>query len=179
MSPETSNPEARMGLPIKDQMRYWGIAAAVFFLLLWFLGNQLLPFVLGGAIAYFLDPVADRLERLGASRALATAIITVSGLLVFVLMALLVIPTLVTQLVQLINTAPDIARDLGTFLTGRFPSLLDEGSTLRQSIDSIAQTIQSRGGEVLNTALASVSGLLNVIVLLVIVPVVAVYLLLD
>ena len=41
-------------------------------IILWFLGDVLLPFVLGGAIAYFLDPVADRLERLGLSRVAAT-----------------------------------------------------------------------------------------------------------
>ncbi len=52
-----------MALPIKDQLRYWGIAAVVFLVLFWALGNVLLPFLVGGAIAYFLDPVADRLER--------------------------------------------------------------------------------------------------------------------
>ena len=31
-------------------------------------GSTLLPFLLGAAIAYFLDPIADRLERLGLSR---------------------------------------------------------------------------------------------------------------
>ena len=36
--------------------------------LLWQLGDVILPFVLGGAIAYCLDPIADRLERLGLSR---------------------------------------------------------------------------------------------------------------
>lgn len=171
--------ETRMALPVKDQLRYWGIAAAVFFLLLWFLGDQLLPFILGGAIAYFLDPVADRLEKMGASRALATAIITVAAVMIFALMALLVVPTLLKQLIQLINVMPDIARDLGTFLTNRFPALLDETSTLRQSIDSIGATIQARGGQLLEGALASVSSIINVIVLLVIVPVVSVYLLLD
>ncbi len=168
-----------MALPVRDQLRYWGIAAVVFFALLWFLGNQLLPFVLGGAIAYFLDPVADRLERMGASRALATAIITVCAILIFVLMALLVIPTLVNQSIQLFNVAPELARNFGTFLTERFPSLLDESSTLRQSLNSLGDTIQSRGGQLLNTALTSAAGLLNVVVLFVIVPVVAVYLLLD
>ena len=168
-----------MALPVKDQLRYWGIAAAVFFIVLWFLGNQLLPFVLGGAIAYFLDPVADRLERLGASRALATAIITIAGVLVFTLVALLVIPTLIKQLAQFINTVPEIARNFGTFLTGRFPQLLDEGSTLRQSIDAIGQTVQDRGGALLESALASAAGIINLVVLIVIVPVVAVYLLLD
>ena len=64
-----------MALPVKDQLKYWGLAAAIFLLALWWLGDVILPFVLGGAVAYFLDPVADRLEAMGASRALATGII--------------------------------------------------------------------------------------------------------
>ena len=63
-----------MALPTSHQLRYWGIAAAVFFLAIWFLGDVLLPFIVGGAIAYFLDPVADRLERAGLNRAAATAV---------------------------------------------------------------------------------------------------------
>ncbi|MFB0940189.1 MAG: AI-2E family transporter, partial [Paracoccaceae bacterium] len=52
-----------MGLPVSAQLKYWGIATAVLFGALWFLGVILMPFLLGGAVAYFLDPVADRLER--------------------------------------------------------------------------------------------------------------------
>lgn len=168
-----------MGLPVRDQMKYWGMASAVFFVLLWVLGDVLVPFLLGGAIAYFLDPVADKLERMGASRVLATAIITLVALLLFVLMALLVIPTLVSQSVQLFNTAPELAKNFGTFLTERFPSLLDADSTLRQSLDSIAATVQERGGELVTTALSSAASLINIAILFVIVPVVSVYLLLD
>ncbi len=94
-------------------------------------------------------------------------------------MALLVIPTLVNQSVQLFNTAPDLAKNFGTFLTERFPSLLDSDSTLRQSLDSLAATVQERGGELVTTALSSAASLINIAVLFVIVPVVSVYLLLD
>ncbi|MEO0401885.1 MAG: AI-2E family transporter [Pseudomonadota bacterium] len=168
-----------MSLPVSDQLKYWGIAAAIFFVLLYALGDQLLPFFLGAAIAYFLDPVADWLESRGCSRAIATAIITISAIIVFVLLALLVIPTLVQQAVQLFGAAPDLARDFGTFLADRFPSLLEEGSTVRQSLNSLGQTISERGGQLLNSALTSAAGLINIVVLFVIVPVVAVYLLLD
>ena len=54
-----------MSLPVSDQVKYWGVAAAVLFIVLYALGNQLLPFFLGAAIAYFLDPVADWLENHG------------------------------------------------------------------------------------------------------------------
>jgi len=168
-----------MALPMRDQMKYWCVAAAVFLVVLWFTGDVLLPFLIGAAIAYFLDPVADRLETLGLSRAMATMVITLIAILIFVLMALLVIPALVTQSVSLFNVAPKLADNFMAFLRDHFPTLFVEGSTLNNSITSIASTVQERGGELLQTALASAASLLNVMILFVIVPVVAVYLLLD
>ena len=70
-----------MALPVNQQIKIWGIAAAVFFVLLWYLGNVIMPFLLGGAIAYCLDPIADALERWGLSRALATTVITLVAIL--------------------------------------------------------------------------------------------------
>ncbi|MGR3322452.1 MAG: AI-2E family transporter [Pseudooceanicola sp.] len=168
-----------MALPVREQFKYWGIAAAIFLIALWWLGDVILPFVLGGAVAYFLDPVADRLERAGLSRAAATALITLSAIVIFILMALLVVPTLINQTVALFDTAPKVFRDLQAFLTERFPQLLDEGSVLRQSLTAVGETIQSRGGELLNTALSSAATLINIVMLFVIVPVVAFYLLYD
>ncbi len=111
-----------MALPIRDQLKYWGIAAAVFLVLLWFLGNVILPFLVGGAIAYFLDPVADRLERMGLGRTAATALISILALMIVVLLVLAIIPTLVNQLTALVNAAPEIAQRLQGFLLERFPN---------------------------------------------------------
>lgn len=168
-----------MGLPVRDQLKYWGLTAAIFFILLWVLGDVLLPFILGAAVAYFLDPVADKLEALGASRVLATATITITAIMIFVLVALLVIPTLVNQTASLIASAPQYASDLASFLTDRFPALLDETSTLSQSLSKVGEAIQNRGGTLLETALSSAASLLSIVTLFVIVPVVSVYLLLD
>jgi len=168
-----------MGLPVRDQLKYWSIAAAIFFVVLYLLGNVILPFILGGAIAYLLDPVADRLERMGFSRGLAVGVITIGALLVFVIMALLVVPTLTQQSVQLFNTAPQLARDLQTFLSQHFPSVFDTNSVLHQTLQSLGETVRSKGGALLETVLSSAVSFLNVIVILVVVPVVTVYLLYD
>lgn len=168
-----------MALPVKEQVGYWGVALAASCLLLWFLGDVILPFVLGGAIAYFLDPVADKLEDWGCSRAVATSLITVGAILTFVLMILLVVPTLINQSLALIEVVPTLFNDLWTFLTSRFPQLLDETSTLNTSLQQAGQTIQSKGGELLNAVFTSALSIINVVMLLVIVPVVAFYLLLD
>ncbi|RBI73549.1 AI-2E family transporter [Roseovarius sp. TE539] len=168
-----------MALPAKTQMRYWGIASAVFLVVLWFLGDVILPFVLGAAIAYFLDPATDRLESAGMSRAVAVTLITAVVLMVFVVVSLLIIPTLIQQAVALFNVAPQLFNDLQGFLTDKFPSIVDEDSTLRQSLVALGETIRDRGGQLLESALTSAASLLNVIVLFVVVPVVAFYLLYD
>lgn len=168
-----------MALPVRDQFRYWGIAAAIFILLLWLLGDVLLPFVIGGAVAYFLDPVADRLENLGLSRAAATAIITVFSILAFALMILMVVPALITQLIDLVDVLPSLFQELRAFVERQFPSLLDRESNTHQFLLSMGDTLKGKTGDILETVMASVGSAVNIVVLLVIVPVVAVYLLLD
>ena len=168
-----------MALPNKDQFRLWGVAALVFLLLIWLLGDVLLPFLVGGAIAYFLDPVADRLERAGLSRVAATTVISLGALLLVILLVLAVIPTLVNQLTALINTAPEGAKRMQGFLLERFPDLADSTSTIRQTLAEIGAAIQARGAELANGVLTSALGLISAVVFIVVVPVVAFYLLLD
>jgi len=168
-----------MALPVRQQLVYWGIATAVFLLLLWALGNVMLPFLVGGAIAYFLDPVADRLERAGLSRVGATVTISLVALLIAVLLILAIIPTLIQQLTGLINAAPEIAQRLQGFLVERFPELSDSTSTMRQTLAQIASAIQAKGGQLAETLLSSAMSLVSAVIFIVVVPVVAFYMLLD
>ena len=168
-----------MQLTELNQAKWWGIAAFVFLVMMWFLGDVILPFLVGGAIAYFLDPLADRLEKLGLSRALSTAVIAILAVLIFVTLILAVIPTLVNQLTQLINAAPAIVTQLQAFLTDRFPDLNDETSNIRQTLDSLGHAIQERGGQMANTLITSFYSVINAVVFIVVVPVVTFYMLLD
>ncbi|CUH52826.1 AI-2E family transporter [Shimia marina] len=168
-----------MALPAHKQFQFWGIFIVVFALILWALGDVLLPFILGGAIAYFLDPLADRLEDSGLSRAASTAVITVLGLLIFVVGILAVVPSLISQATELVDTLPEVFAQLRTFVSERFPSLTQPDSVMSQTLHQIGTLLQERGGEVLQGALSSAMSLLNVLMLLVIAPVVAFYLLLD
>jgi predicted PurR-regulated permease PerM len=168
-----------MALPVRDQLKYWGIAAAVFFVLLYLLADVMLPFVLGAAIAYLLDPIADWLQRRGLSRAASTTLITLLALLAVVFLLLLVIPTLVEQTVALFEFMPELVRNVQDWLTTRFPDLLNADSQLRQSLQDFAAMLQAKGAEFVETILSSAISLVNVIVLIVIVPVVTFYLLLD
>lgn len=168
-----------MGLTVQQQGKYWGIAIAIFIAALWFLGDVILPFVLGGAIAYCLDPIADRFERLGCSRVISVTIITLIAGLIFLLLILLVIPTLIRETTALIQQIPTFIDGLQAMLADRFPSIQDESSTIRQQLDKIATMVQDRGGQLVQQLFSGALGLLNVLVLVVVVPVVAFYLLLD
>ncbi|AOZ68973.1 AI-2E family transporter [Rhodobacter xanthinilyticus] len=168
-----------MSLPVRQQVLYWGVAALLFALALWGLGQVILPFLIGGAIAYFLDPLADRLERMGLSRPAATAVIALIATLAFVVLALAIIPAMVRQLTQLVEIAPEATQRLMNFLTTTFPSLIEPGSVVNETLTSFGTSVKDRGGELAQTLLSSAMGVVNFIVLVVVVPVVAFYMLLD
>ena len=55
-------------MALERQFVFWVAALAVFVAVLWLLSDVLLPFVAGMALAYLLDPIARRAERLGIGR---------------------------------------------------------------------------------------------------------------
>ena len=75
------------------------------------------------------------------------------------------IPQVMGQALDLFDTAPQLFQNLQRFLTERFPDLTEEGSVLRQSLSAIGETIQSKGGELLNTALSSLGSLISIVTL--------------
>ncbi|WP_071672748.1 AI-2E family transporter [Nioella nitratireducens] len=168
-----------MALPVKQQATIWGIATAVFFLLMWFLGQVLLPFVVGGAIAYCLDPLADKLERRGLSRITATVVIFAIVVLLGILTLVLVLPLLISQIIALVQTAPDLYETVRGFTADQFPSLFNEQSVVRQAVADILASARSQIGSVMSSVLSSATSALNGLVVLVVSPVVAFYLLLD
>jgi predicted PurR-regulated permease PerM len=163
----------------RTQLLFWGIGLAAFALFLWLLAGTLLPFLAGAAIAYFLDPVADRLERLGMHRVLATSIISLVAVLVFVLILLLAVPALVSQAQALAEAAPGYFAQAQAFLAARFPELFNEDSALREGLGSAQQALQESGMAAVNAVLVSSLKVIDFVVLMVVTPVVAFYLLLD
>ena len=163
----------------KRQIQYWAFALGALILVLWFLGDVLLPFILGAVVAYILNPIAEKLESKGFSRPAATALITLSATLIFVLTALLVLPAIVSQAISLFESGPDLFNSLSEWLSKTLPSVFGESTTLRSVMNSAGDVLKERGGEFLSTAFSSAANIIDLAMLFVIVPVVAVYLLLD
>src|SRR5215472_2426474 len=88
------------------QLTFWLLTFLVLAAVLWLLHDILLPFVAGVALAYVLAPLADRVERLGMNRTVASLLIV--GVLVVALIALilLLVPLLLQQGAALIAHIP-------------------------------------------------------------------------
>ena len=89
-----------------QRVRFWLIGAVGFLLMVWLLRGVLLPFVAGMAVAYFFDPVTDRMERAGLSRTLATAIVTLVFFGIGAVLMVLLVPVVQQQVVAFGQRVP-------------------------------------------------------------------------
>ena len=94
----------------------WIATLIVTISLLFFVSNILMPFVVGLAVAYFLDPLADGLERFGLSRAMSTILIMVSFFAAVVLVFVLLFPILQDQFIRLLDKMPSLVQNFENWL---------------------------------------------------------------
>ncbi|MBC7313190.1 MAG: AI-2E family transporter, partial [Rhizobium sp.] len=172
------------GSGLRRQLMFWLAALAVFIFFLMMFRTILLPFIAGMALAYFLDPVADRLERLGLSRMWATVVILVTFIVVFVLSLMIIIPILASQLNEFIQHIPGYITQLQTYITTSNAAWLPGWlSTQTDTIKENFSKYLSEGVGFLGTLIAQIwnsgKALVDIASLLVVTPVVAFYLLLD
>ncbi|MBN9036848.1 MAG: AI-2E family transporter [Rhizobiales bacterium] len=168
----------------RRQIMFWLVAAAIFIGFLYLFSSILLPFLAGMILAYFLDPVADRLERLGLSRLWATVVILIAFIVVLVIGLMIVIPVLANQLADFIARLPDYLSRLQDLVTGFDPTWIAQNTgvdanSLREGLASLL----TQGAGFLTTLFKSIwsSGktLIDIAGLFVVTPVVAFYMLLD
>jgi predicted PurR-regulated permease PerM len=168
-----------MGLSAKSQLKWWGISALGLTLFLWLMGGALTPYIAGAAIAYFLDPLADRLERMGFSRLWATVVICSITALLALITVLIVLPLLIDQLVGLAKAAPDLVAQFRAWLGETFPQVFVEDSMLRRGLLALQNLLKDQSLVLVNGVLNSSLAVVDFVVLMVVTPVVSFYLLLD
>ena len=124
-SSEHAVAEAIANASWRRQLRFWLVTAAALVLLLYLFSEILLPFVAGLVLAYFLDPVADRLERTGLSRVWATVLILLTFVIVLALGLVILIPLLVTQTADFAARLPEYLNKLQQLVTNFDPQWLE------------------------------------------------------
>ena len=171
-------------MSVNKQTLFWIGAMAALLLFVFVLHEILLPFVVGAAIAYFLDPLADRLEDLGFSRLWATIVIVlVFGFLV-TLSLIFVLPLLVDQLIDLASRLPgyfQYLRDLTVDYLERWfgEKWTSQNLGLDGTVKDFAQKAAGWAGQLFSSVWSGGLAVVNFFALIVITPVVTFYLLLD
>ncbi|WP_119678193.1 AI-2E family transporter [Indioceanicola profundi] len=166
------------------QLRIWLLVFLAFAAFIWLFSEMLLPFVAGMAIAYFLDPLADRLERLGAPRWMAATIVLLSFALVAILAFILVLPLVRSQIVQFAHAVPGWVAWIREEGIPRAVALAErlspeEVERLKAAVSDYAGTAVGWVAGMLRGLLSGGVALFDVISILLITPIVAFYLLRD
>ena len=168
-----------MALTARQQVGWWSGGLALFLVFLYFLGGALVPYLVGMGMAYFLDPVADRLEKSGMSRMAATLAIMLVALVVFLIGVLLVLPFVVAQVAAAVQAAPGLFETVRDLIVARFPDIMSEDSALRQSLSAAQGRLQEWALGLTKALVSSSLAIIDIVLLVVIAPVVAAYLLYD
>ncbi len=166
------------------QVVYWTVALAVFVTALIMLRAILLPFVMGMAIAYVLDPIADRLQKWGLSRALSATALTIVFLLAVAAFLMVLVPILQSQVLDFASRLPhymDLLRGRAEDVLALVQSQLSPEvvARLREAVGGLAGSSVAWLGRVATQIWSSGLALINLLSLIVITPIVAFYLLRD
>ena len=176
------------------QIGFWVGVLLLLILLLWVFSGVLLPFAAAVALGYLLNPVADRLERLGLSRLGATLLIMVAFVLLLVVALVLIVPILGRQLVAFIEVLPSyvfkleqlisseserFGREYGGSILQRLGLSAQAGVDLRNSTTDLLVQAAQWAASFLKSVWTNGAALVSVISLIIVTPVVAFYMLLD
>jgi predicted PurR-regulated permease PerM len=171
-------------LTLQKQILIWAISLGVLIFALWVFSPILLPFIAGLVLAYFLDPVADALQRLGLSRLASALFIVILAILTLVIGLVILAPMVMDQLGRFAGDLPSIIASLTQRFNELAPQwmkdmLAQSGADVQGSITQFAGRAAEWILSVLKTLLSGGLALVNLVSLLVVTPIVTFYLLVD
>jgi predicted PurR-regulated permease PerM len=172
-------------MTLQRKVTFWLVALAVFAALVWLLRDVLTPFAAGLALAYLLDPLADRLEKLGLGRLGATLLILVVFVGLFIAMLVVAVPLFASQMMSFIDKAPGYVARLQVLIAEQGQPIFQRFGG-EKALDDLQESLKGFVGQglqwfgrFLTSLWSGGQALLGIVSLLVVTPVVAFYLLLD
>ncbi len=169
---------------IERQVLFWVLAGIALLGGIALLKDVLLPFVVGMVIAYFLNPVADRLERAGLGRMTSAGLIILTVGVILVASLVFLVPLLANQVRALAETMPDdLARLKSSVEAWMAQRLGDRFPAFRQGLDQaivdLQQSWSASTGIIAKALWKQGLAVVNFLSLLLVTPVVVFYLLVD
>jgi len=169
---------------VERQLAFWLVALGVLVLIIALLKDILLPFVSAVVIAYFLNPIADRLQARGVARVWAATLIVGVAVVVLGLAIMLLGPLLLEQVGQLIAALPSDLDRLRATVEGLARSWLGPSfpafkASLDRSVANASQNWTGAAAAIVASMWGRGMALVNFLSLLLITPVITFYLLVD
>lgn len=152
--------------------------------LVWLLAPILTPFAIGAGLAYLCDPIVDRFERIGVKRTAGVAFVFLFVALLVTVLALVLIPILHQQIVELIRNLPTYINWLRENIAPMLGGIAGDGQLLDPaSIKTLVSENWSSASGIISAAVKQVfssgTALLTLFLNLLLVPVIMFYLLRD
>ena len=94
------------------QTIFWIVIAFILVLAIYTLSSVLMPFVAGMILAYLLDPLVDRVEKVGIRRSLSTLFVLTIFFVCSTGISLLLLPVVLCQLSKLTTFLPTLVSNL-------------------------------------------------------------------
>ncbi|MEN2494505.1 MAG: hypothetical protein TECD_00406 [Hyphomicrobiaceae bacterium hypho_1] len=168
----------------QHQVLFWLIVAVSITLAILALQEILLPFVTGSILAYALNPVADRLERLGIGRTAASAIVVCLLFIAFAAIVIILVPLLIQQTQQVVESLPSdiesIKPTVQDWLRNKLGNHFEAGqNSLEQIIKEIRKNWAGLIGQIAHGVWNGGWAILDLLAITLITPVVVFYLLVD
>jgi len=166
------------------QVLFWILGLVAFGLLIRVFSPVLLPFVAGFAIAYFFDPVVDKLGTVRLNRTWATSLVLLLFFLFFVLAVFLLVPVLEKQVADFSAKLPKLLEAAQARLTAfiaRLSAELSPGDLerIKSAAGGFAGDAFKFVGRVLGNLWSGGLAFFNLLSLVFITPIVAFYILRD
>ena len=146
--------------------------------LLWNISDILAPFILGGILAYLLDPMADKMESFGVPRLLTALTVSLFALFVLIATAILLIPIIFDQINQIIGFIPYITNEIYLVMQKGF-KVLNLGEVEDINLVNLSKNLNEVSPIFAKSIFNSSFAILDFIFLLMVTPIVAIYLLVD
>ncbi len=138
---------------------FWLGVLVLFTGFVWLFKAILLPFVLGLAIAYLLDPVVRRLERRKIPRSLAALLILLAFIAFISAFLALVLPPLYQEMILFAEALPGYIAGLwdmaAPHLESLYPALYEDG------LAAMKDALQQHTGKAINISTGLIGGLVS------------------
>ncbi len=174
-------------MQLKEKVIFTTLSVIVFCWLVYLVKSILTPFIFSIIIAYLLNPVVERFHRIhNMSRLYATSLILGLFFAIFVSVSLMVLPTIYSQTLDLVNAIPEYFKIATNNIYPKISSLLRKaGFAMESDFSHFAQQSATNSDvinfskNIINNAITSTVVIINVFSLIFITPILIFYLLKD